>query len=252
MTEACFAFYCHWNDNVSFLSFVRRTAEYADNVDRMGHEARLALASTDEERGREQRHLDSPHAERSLAAFQQPLAEMLYARDVDNYLTYVAELLALIFSAHPETLRSSKESETIEFIFQFSNMEDLVGAIVEKHVADLSYMGIERLADTLLQKHGIAVFSSDAQRVELSRIVETRNLLVHNRGTINAIFKTRVPSASGELGTPIGVNMIQFLDDSDVLARAVTDLDVHAATKFRLPVPKTLADVRQHVVDRHS
>src|SRR5271157_4510607 len=43
------------------------------------------------------------------------ICEMAVCRVVDNYLTYVSDLLGLIFSARPETLKSSEEV-TLEFV----------------------------------------------------------------------------------------------------------------------------------------
>jgi hypothetical protein len=252
MTPACFSFYCQWFDNVAFLNYVERTAKYADAVDKVGHEARLKLATTDEDREREQYAIAHPHASDELNASRRALVEMLYVRDADNYLTYLNELLAQVFTTRPETLSSSQTKETLEFIFQYTSLDDLISAIVEKHVDELSYLGIERLADILQEKHGLRLFSSALQRQDVSRIVETRNLLVHNRGRINKIFKRRVPSETGDLGAPVVLADMQFVIDSDLMARAVTDLDVHAATKFGLATPKTYVEVRQHALDRTS
>jgi hypothetical protein len=50
------------------------------------------------------------------------LAEMIYVRLVDQYLVYLADVLALAFHVKPEMLRSGKQI-TYEVVLQYTNME---------------------------------------------------------------------------------------------------------------------------------
>jgi len=70
--------------------------------------------------------------------------------------------------------------------------------------------------------------------VALSRVVETRNVIVHNRGLVSRIFKSRVLDAEGAVGSPAALSDDQIAADSDLLARAVNELDVRAVGKFGL------------------
>ncbi len=66
------------------------------------------------------------------------ICEMAVCRVVDNYLIYVSDLLALIFSARPETLKSS-EVVTLEFVLTNRTTPQLINAIVRRKVDRLLF-----------------------------------------------------------------------------------------------------------------
>jgi len=66
--------------------------------------------------------VDSPLVHNSL------LLELVLTRTVDNFLCFLSDLLALIYKAKPEMLRSS-ENEKLDFVLQFSDMDQLRSAV---------------------------------------------------------------------------------------------------------------------------
>jgi hypothetical protein len=67
----------------------------------------------------------------SLTSHESVLAQMIFCRFTEAYLNYLTDLLALMFQARPELLRSG-EQERLDFILQYSSMEDLIRALAEK------------------------------------------------------------------------------------------------------------------------
>ena len=59
------------------------------------------------------------------------LEELTITRTVDNYLSYISDLLALIYKSKPEMLKSEEE-ERLDFILSFDNLDELRNAIAEK------------------------------------------------------------------------------------------------------------------------
>jgi hypothetical protein len=159
---------------------------------------------------------------------------------VDNYLSYVSELLALIYRTKPEMLRSS-ETETLNEILRYSTMEELTNYLAEKRVNRLSYRGMSELSEYLSQELGFCLFEKPDDLSRAVLIVETRNLIVHNRAIIDSRFLRRVPDFSGKIGDTIDLGGSKksgrTLKDIQFLARSVADVDPRACVKFDLPRP---------------
>ncbi|MDQ3686595.1 MAG: hypothetical protein M3430_13505 [Acidobacteriota bacterium] len=93
----------------------------------------------------------------SFSAHIPLMAELVLCRSIDNYLVYLSQLLALIFRTKPETLKSG-EQERLDFILKHSSMDDLIGALAEKRVDKLAYMGMRDLARYFEEKLGLNCF----------------------------------------------------------------------------------------------
>ncbi len=88
------------------------------------------------------------------------LAELIHCRNVDNFLAYITDLLALIYHHRPEMLKSSEKVE-VKFIMQFLSMDDLINALAEKRVQELSYKSFQDLHDYLSSKIGLPLVTTD-------------------------------------------------------------------------------------------
>jgi hypothetical protein len=169
-----------------------------------------------------------------LIRFGRVVMEMLLVRATDNFLTYVSELLALVFTTRPETLKST-ETVRLEEILQYSTMEDLVQHLAERRVERLSYQGMRDLQKDLADRLGFELFVSAESLSHAIRIIEVRNLIVHNRGIVHRLFQTRTGDSKVVVGSPVEVNMQNtMVDDLNFLANSVVEMDERAAVKFGL------------------
>lgn len=103
--------------------------------------------------GTEEKKFPKGQSQRELNQFRRLLAEVLLSRAVDSYLTYVSELLSLVFKERPETLRS-KEQVRIDFILSFNSMEELQEAVAERRVERLAYRGMAELVGWMKETLG--------------------------------------------------------------------------------------------------
>ncbi|MBI3915804.1 MAG: hypothetical protein HY322_02205 [Betaproteobacteria bacterium] len=161
--------------------------------------------------------------------------EMLVCRVVDNVLTYVTELLALVYGAKPEMLRSS-EQERVEFVLQFQTMDELRRALAEKRVERLSYLGFRELSEYLFKEMGFQLFSVRHDEEKAVVLVELRNAIVHNRGIIGKRAGARVPVLKDKVGKRVGAVLGGFLGESKFFYDAMFEIDARASQKFGLPV----------------
>jgi hypothetical protein len=180
---------------------------------------------------------------RALLSLQDLQAGMMLCRTVDNFLTYVSELLSLIFRTKPDTLKSG-QNVRFDFILQFQTLSDLISALVDKRVSELSYSGMEALSKDLSEHLGFELFPEPEDYKRARYLIEVRNILVHNRGIINRLFLDRLKDLHEPLGEPGAVLQLTYqtaLLGLLFLRDAVVDIDSRAAQKFALarePIPQ--------------
>jgi hypothetical protein len=184
--------------------------------------------------------------EANLKRFARFVMEMMLVRGTDNFLTYVSELLALVFTSRPETLKSG-ETVKLEEILQYPTMDDLVKRLAERRVERLSYQGMKDLQKDLAEKLNFEIFPSSEPFSRAVRIIEIRNLLVHNRGVVSRTFQTRTGDSSLAIGSLFELSPHSVISDLDFLAKSVLDIDERAALKFSLVRSKSEPKKRKSV-----
>ena len=121
-------------------------------------------------------------------------------------------------------------------VLEYKNMDDLVAALAEARVNSLSYKGMRNLSKYLSERLGFRLFSdSEAENCAIE-IVELRNLIVHNRGVVNRIVASRLPSLSAGIGKPVPLDPAKVFSDLIFLIHSARDIDGRAADKFDLPL----------------
>lgn len=161
------------------------------------------------------------------------LSEVMLTRSVDNFLTYVSELLGLVFRVRPETLRSSQQV-SLEFVLSHDTQADLIDAIAERRVEHLAMQSIEALSTYFDREMGLVIFSSEADQQLLSNLVAHRNLYVHNRGLVNRRFLRLVPESGHQLGKYAELLPDDLMNGVESMRRIATGIDHAAAAKWNL------------------
>jgi|SRR5208337_2359712 len=176
------------------------------------------------------------------------ICEMAVCRVVDNYLIYVSDLLALIFSARPETLKSS-ELVTLEFVLANRTTSQLINALVRRKVDQLSYQGMKELLDFCSNRLKFPLFKEQDDLIKAILLIETRNIIVHNRGLVNDTFLQRVKDSGLTKGDQIRLVWQEVLNYANFLSSSVSSLEYEARQKFGIPQPidkskKTMEEMR--------
>lgn len=157
---------------------------------------------------------------------------LMYSRLVDNFQTYIVGLVSRIFSEKPEMVPS--QSIETKIIFKFGNINDLKNHLVEQAATKYSYMNIVDLDEELSKKFGFRIFSTKIQALRVKRIVEIRNILVHNRGILNQTFIGKVGAKADKLSVKIRVPMP--LGTDKYLNFVAAEVDKRAILKFGLKI----------------
>lgn len=90
----------------------------------------------------------------------QLLAELLVSRLADNFLTYLSDIIALLFKSRPETLRTS-EQVTVEQVLAHRDLDSFIAWYADRRVSALSYKGLDSVAEFLQSRFGLALFTDD-------------------------------------------------------------------------------------------
>jgi hypothetical protein len=176
----------------------------------------------------------------TLREFRQLILQTMVCRGVDNFLTYISQLLSLIFRSKPETLRSNDQIR-VDFALQHTTMNDLVDALAEKKVTDLSYSGMRQLAD-YIGRLGLELFADESALERAVFLIEVRNLITHNRSVVNNTFLNKLRASKepvGKIGETLNLEVNSVFDGITFLADNVGQIDLRAASKFGLPQPHT-------------
>lgn len=248
MTSPCFRFYKDQRRTMYFVAAIAGLAQRADEVRRVSSEALYEVATDEAKKEAYKKSIDAAKRGEILGSFMRRhgrlIAEMLLTTIVDNFLAYISELMALVFRHRPETLRSS-ETVRLDFVLQHGAMEDLIAAIADKRVSDLSYRGMRDLADELAERLGFILYVDQDDLKRAIRLIEIRNLIVHNRGLVNRLFLSRIPDYPAALGKQIELDGPMVVGAIGFLAQSVTDIDTRASAKFALPRADSLAELER-------
>jgi hypothetical protein len=187
-------------------------------------------------------------ADTIVGVYADMIAEMLWCRGVDNFLTYVAHLLGLLFRTRPETLKSSR-SETLETILEFQSINELVNYLADKRVYDLTFRGMRDLRAALLRELGYDLFPVEERLERAVLIIEDRNLIAHNRNVVNELYLRRTGAKWAKIGAKHTVGLVCTQRCMRFLAHAVLDIDARAVDKFQLPSDSITDECRRCVTD---
>ncbi len=237
-TQACGRYAHEVTELLGFVAFVAELATRADEVRRVAAEALRDTAKSDEEREQYEAALGTGGgAVQKLREQRHLLLQMMLSRAVDNFLTYLSELLAVVFRTRPETLRSSETVRLDEVLLQES-IDELVNALAERRVTRLAYMGTRELSNDLAEKLDLRLFEDEADLERAVEVVEIRNLIAHNRGVVNQTFLRRLPGSAAKEGDLVALEVDRVMSELKFLTERVFDIDQRVASKFALPTVK--------------
>lgn len=178
---------------------------------------------------------DKENAERifNIDTYEAVLGHALLSRSVDNFSTYLKDLLYEVALAKPQILKSA-EKEPIDYILSFNNMEELAAAIAEKRIEGLFYGGIEDVAKYFESRLGVEIFDTTEHLDEVKYCFRVRNLIVHNRGRLTKEFINDFPSNAYEEGAMLLFDLQAVSRYNLFFQRVLVRLDDMIAKKFSL------------------
>ena len=146
-------------------------------------------------------------------------------------LVPIYEMASSIFEVRPEALRS-QEKISIDEVLRHSSMRDLVEAMAEKKVGELSHKSVTKINAYFDKRLGISLVASEDDLSAIEMLASQRNLVVHNRGKVNRLYKRKVPSSQEEVGADLPVSYEHVVAAAQVLSRSVRHIEEQIIEKF--------------------
>ncbi len=159
--------------------------------------------------------------------YQDVIDRLFFSKEVDNFLQYVSELLMLIFSEKPETLRS-KAQVRLDRVLQFGSMQDFVEAYAEEEVQRLAYQGFAELNDSIERRIGFRLFSEAEALDKAALMIEMRNLFTHNDGFVNRRYLEKRVESRAAIGDRLRVAGTVAQHATEFFILSTIDIDTRA------------------------
>ena len=173
-----------------------------------------------------------------IGEVQPELRDMVLVTQVNNFQTYLSELLTAVFTQQPKTLKSFGDDNTLRV-----NLDDLIAnksgheilsSYTNEQVRKLAYSSLLKLHSHLKSKLGFELLRDGALE-EVCALVEMRNLAVHNRSVVTSDSVSRFPAWEPFVGNTIHAEGFPVPDDpAAVLLEAACDIDERAISKWKL------------------
>jgi hypothetical protein len=183
---------------------------------------------------------DTPPPESAVARMDfhsAVLEEMVFCRDVNSFLTYLADLMTLIYEKYPKKLPSNKQA-TYRFCIEHHLAGDLIPALAERTVRDLTYQNLDDLAEHFEKELDISLFTKDSYSANARLCVDIRNIMTHNRGVVDRFFIQRNPRFAEDLGKRAVLTEKESRDMLGTLGYCARQVDLRAINKFGLETIK--------------
>ncbi len=170
-----------------------------------------------------------------IMVFQEFYGQMVYARSIDNVITYFKDLLSEVIRVKPKVL-SSKEQVSLDFLLRFDSIEKMYEAVAEKKIDELFYGGVEKIENFFISRLGLNLFENDTDRFQFKKATKYRNLIVHNRGRIDEEFIKEFKEPNFDIGDKIIFSYLDISQINVIFSNYLIHLDHKVAEKFHLKV----------------
>ena len=173
------------------------------------------------------------------------LYDMLLCRLVENFQTYIAEILTEIYTSRPDRLVQSgiKLQLTPDNVFSAGSLEELRGRVIEQHVRGFIYDNFAHFVKTIADPSQLKfkLFTTKDEVTIASDFFLVRNLLVHNRGVVNHTFLDRARTFRNvELGLRTSVDARYLNSAATFVFKNAIAIDRRAVKQFKLETPVAL------------
>ncbi len=161
------------------------------------------------------------------------LDEMVFCRGVNSFLTYLADLMTLVYEKYPKKLPSNKQT-TYRFCIEHHMAGDLISALAEETVMELAHKNLDSLAKYFKKNLDLVLFTNDTHSANAALCVDIRNIVTHNRGVVNRFFIQRNPRFAVDLGKRVVLGEQDREGMLGTLGYGARQLDLRAIKKFGL------------------
>tara|TARA_R110002051_G_scaffold181774_1_gene251358 strand:+ start:130852 stop:131913 length:1062 start_codon:yes stop_codon:yes gene_type:complete len=159
------------------------------------------------------------------------LCRILFSSVVDNFETYLSDLLYEIFLAYPETLKS-QQTVTIEEVLNCSDLQDFVKFWAKQKIGKLQKGSVRGFLKDTKQIRDLQVLDKDEQN-EIEKILQIRHLYAHRNGMVDEKF-LQFFTGKFTIGSEHQMGIKKIFEKLDYLTDVVNRIDRSAIDKYKL------------------
>jgi hypothetical protein len=159
------------------------------------------------------------------------LSRILFSSLVDNFETYLSDLLYEIFLANPSTLKSTQQV-TVEEVLNCADMQEFVRYWAKEKLGKLLKGSVKGFIRENRQISALAVLDSAAQN-QIEAILQIRHLYAHRNGIVDEKFLQFFPGQFS-LNTEHQISLEGMCDHLEYLQTVAGKIDEAAIARYRL------------------
>jgi uncharacterized protein YutE (UPF0331/DUF86 family) len=215
------------NDIFNFLDIVVGSVASVNNVINQGE------SDESEQNIEENDDAQQTQYHKRWMSYSQLFLQMAVCRLIDNYSSYLSDVIREAIPLKPEILKSGEQVK-LEYVLQFDTMSDFLNDLIDRKVTSLSYGGFLDIEKWCVEKLGLSLLKDAEQRDSLIELIETRNIFVHNRGKIGEKYLRNVSNTNFVLGQERLIDLDYLIHTITLLLSCGLNFDEKIAAKFSL------------------
>lgn len=159
------------------------------------------------------------------------LLRILFSSIVDNFETYLSDILFEIYLAKPETLKS-EQMVKVEDVLNCSDIQEFITFWAKQKIGKLQKGSVKGFISDNKQIKDLNVINNSIQD-EIERILQIRHLYSHRNGIIDDKFLKYFPTGYS-YGTEHQMSVDEILSKIEYLADIIDKIDQTTIIKYNL------------------
>lgn len=159
------------------------------------------------------------------------LSRIIFSSIVDNFETYLSDILFEIYLAKPETLKS-EQLVKVEDVLNCSDIQEFVTFFAKQKIGKLQKGSVKGFISENKQIKDLGAMDSSTQN-EIEKILQIRHLYSHRNGIVDDKF-IKYFSTGFIVGSEHQMPIDEILDKIEYLSKSIDKIDNAAITKYSL------------------
>lgn len=159
------------------------------------------------------------------------LLRILFSSFVDNFETYLSDLLYEIYLAKPNTLKS-KQTVTLEEVLNCNDMHEFVHYWAKEKLGKLQKGSVKGFIEDNHQIKNLNAIDKNTQ-IEIEKILQIRHLYTHKNGIVDEKF-LQYFTGQFSINEEHQISVQEVCEKLLYLANIIDDIDNKAITKYSL------------------
>lgn len=168
-----------------------------------------------------------------LREHSQQFIEMIFSRQIDNFQTYVVNLVREILNIKPNILHNNHPQISIAQLLEVNTIDELINEVIENKVSSLANKGFANIKEWC-RTSGIPLVVDRKMEGKLKEFIAIRNMIVHNRCIVDDKFLRVVPDSKFQKGSIRKLKVDDLYEAINIFSNIVKETDKNSIEKFNL------------------